>query len=64
MKLPWRSARASAFSQPVRVGVLSVGYVDDRRDDPVDSRRGTYNSLDLGVCPAFASETDYFVCWA
>ena len=49
------------LSQPVRVGVFSVGYVDDRRDDPVDSRRGTYNSLDLGVASKlFASETDYF----
>lgn len=48
------------LSQPVRVGVFSVGYVDDRRDDPVDSRRGTYNSLDLGVASKlFASETDY-----
>ena len=49
------------LSQPVRVGVFSVGYVDDRRDDPVDSRRGTYNSLDLGVASKiFASGTDYF----
>jgi outer membrane translocation and assembly module TamA len=49
------------LSQPVRVGVLSAGYVDDRRDDPVDSHRGTYNSLDLGVASkVFASETDYF----
>jgi outer membrane protein insertion porin family len=49
------------LSQPVRVGVFSVGYVDDRRDDPIDSRRGTYNSLDLGVASKiFASGTDYF----
>jgi outer membrane translocation and assembly module TamA len=49
------------LSQAVRVGVFSVGYVDDRRDDPVDSHRGTYNSLDLGLASKiFASETDYF----
>jgi outer membrane protein assembly complex protein YaeT len=49
------------LSQPVRVGVFSVGYVDDRRDDPVDSHRGTYNSLDLGVASRiFGSQTDYF----
>jgi outer membrane protein assembly complex protein YaeT len=49
------------LAQPVRVGVFSVGYVDDRRDDPVDSRRGTYNSLDLGLASKiFASGTDYF----
>jgi outer membrane protein assembly factor BamA len=49
------------LSQPVKVGVFSVGYVDDRRDDPVDSRRGTYNSLELGLASKiFASGTDYF----
>ena len=49
------------LSQTVRVGVFSVGYVDDRRDDPVDSHRGTYNSLDLGVASRiFGSQTDYF----
>ncbi|MGQ9635220.1 MAG: POTRA domain-containing protein [Bryobacteraceae bacterium] len=48
------------LSQPVRVGVFSASYVDDRRDDPIDSSRGTYNSLDLGVAlRLFVSETDY-----
>jgi len=48
------------LSQPVRVGVFSASYVDDRRDDPIDSSRGTYNSLDLGVASRlFVSETDY-----
>jgi outer membrane protein assembly complex protein YaeT len=49
------------LSQPVRVGVLSVSYLDDRRDDPVDSHRGTYNSLDLGTASRiFGSQTNYF----
>ena len=49
------------LSQPVRVGVFSTSYLDDRRDDPVDSRRGTYNSLDLGLASKYlGSETDYF----
>ncbi|MCC7176571.1 MAG: BamA/TamA family outer membrane protein [Bryobacterales bacterium] len=49
------------LSQPVRVGVFSASYLDDRRDDPSDSRRGTYNSLDLGVATrALGSQTDYF----
>ena len=49
------------LSQPVRVGVFSISYADDRRDDPTDSHKGTYNSLDLGVASKyFASETDYF----
>lgn len=48
------------LSQPVRVGVFSAAYVDDRRDDPADSTRGTYNSVDLGVASKmFGSETDY-----
>ncbi|RPI12493.1 MAG: hypothetical protein EHM65_05915, partial [Acidobacteriales bacterium] len=49
------------LSQPVRVGALSAAYVDDRRDDPTDSRRGTYNSLDIRTASKyFGSETDYF----
>ncbi len=49
------------LSQPVRVGVISASYLDDRRDDPIDSHRGTYNSLDLGVATRLlTSETDYF----
>ncbi len=49
------------LSQPVRVGVLSASYLDDRRDDPADSHRGTYNSLDLGIASKiFGSQTDYF----
>jgi len=42
------------------VGALSASYVDDRRDDPADSRRGTYNSVDLSAASRiFGSETDY-----
>lgn len=48
------------LAQPVRVGVFSASYVDDRRNDPTDSSRGTYNSFDLGVASrVFVSETDY-----
>jgi outer membrane protein insertion porin family len=43
------------------VGVLSAAYVDDRRDDPVDSHKGIYNSVDVGAASKiFGSETDYF----
>ncbi len=37
------------LSQPVRVGILSVGWVLDRRDDPVDPHKGVYNTIDIGV---------------
>jgi outer membrane protein assembly complex protein YaeT len=55
------SALIPLLSQPVRVGLLSTAYVDDRRDDPIDSRRGTYNSLDLGAASKyFGSQANYF----
>lgn len=48
------------LTQPARVGVLAATYVDDRRDDPTDSHRGTYNSLDLGYAARpFGSQTDF-----
>ncbi|MCC6536735.1 MAG: BamA/TamA family outer membrane protein, partial [Bryobacterales bacterium] len=48
------------FSQAVRVGILSMTLFQDYRDDPIDSRRGYYNSVDFGYASkAFASQTDY-----
>ena len=48
------------LSQPVLVGVFSATIVQDRRDDPIDSHRGTYNSLDLALASgAFGSQTGY-----
>lgn len=48
------------LSQPVRVGIPSGTYVDDRRDDPTDSHKGTYNSLDFGVAAKpFGSQADF-----
>ncbi len=36
-------------TQPVRIGSVSGGVIQDRRDDPVDSHKGYYNTLDLGI---------------
>ncbi len=48
------------LSQPVRVGVYSMSFIQDRRDDPVNSHRGIYNTIDVGIAlPQFASQTDY-----
>jgi outer membrane protein insertion porin family len=48
------------FSVPVRVGIASATFIQDRRDDPIDSRRGYYNSIDAGLASkAFLSETDF-----
>ncbi len=48
------------LSQPVRVGMLSGTYIDDRRDNPLDAHSGTHNTLDLGMASkAFGSEVAY-----
>jgi len=49
------------YSRPVRVGIVSGTLFQDHRDDPIDSKRGYYNSVDIGLASkAFASQTDYF----
>jgi outer membrane protein assembly factor BamA len=48
------------LSQPDRTGAVSVSFFQDRRDDPINSHRGYYNSLDLGLSlRAFGSVTDF-----
>ncbi len=48
------------LSQPVRVGILSGTYIDDRRDNPLDAHAGTHNTLDLGLASkAFGSQVAY-----
>jgi outer membrane protein insertion porin family len=48
------------FSQPVRLGIVSASFVQDKRDDPVDSRRGTYNTIDFGFAGSyFGSQSDF-----
>lgn len=34
------------FSQPVQLGTFSTTFIQDRRDDPVDARRGVWNTID------------------
>jgi len=47
-------------SQAVRVGLLSGSLVQDRRDDPLESRRGIYNTIDIGLAAgATGSEADF-----
>ena len=37
-----------------------MSFVQDRRDNPTDTRRGIYNTVDVGIAlPQFGSETDY-----
>jgi outer membrane protein assembly complex protein YaeT len=48
------------LSQPVRVGQASIAFIRDRRDDPLDPRRGVYSSADLGLATkALASQSNF-----
>lgn len=48
------------YSQPVKTIAISSSLIQDRRDDPIDSRTGYYNTLDFGYAPKFASaSTNY-----
>jgi outer membrane protein assembly complex protein YaeT len=48
------------LSQPVRVGLLSGSLAQDRRDDPLDTKRGIYNTLDLGLAGKFTFSKSSF----
>lgn len=49
------------LAQPVRLGILSATFIQDRRDDPIDSKRGIYSSVDVGVASGYlGSQSNYF----
>lgn len=37
------------LSQPVRVGMVALTLIQDRRDNPTDTHRGVYNTMDTAV---------------
>ncbi|PYT12080.1 MAG: hypothetical protein DMG59_24615, partial [Acidobacteria bacterium] len=46
------------LSQPERTGQVSLAFIQDRRDDPINSHRGIYNTVDAGIAlKQFGSET-------
>jgi outer membrane protein assembly complex protein YaeT len=48
------------LSQPDRAGLVAISFVQDRRDDPTDSKRGMLNTVDTALAwKGFGSETDY-----
>jgi len=48
------------LSQPVRLGLLSFNVIQDRRDDPLDPRKGVYNTLNVDFAEhIFGSERDF-----
>ena len=48
------------YSRAVRVGMPTITYLRDTRDDPLSSTKGTYNTFDLGVASGyFGSEANF-----
>jgi outer membrane protein insertion porin family len=48
------------YSQPVRIGLASANLIQDRRDDPTDARRGTFNTFDVGLASdIFGSQSSF-----
>src|SRR5581483_11255137 len=48
------------LSQPVRVGALSTSIIHDRRENPIDPRRGIYETAYIALAAApLASQTGY-----
>ena len=39
--------------QPVRIGILSATFTQDRRDNPSDPHKGMYNTADIGIAGGF-----------
>lgn len=47
-------------SQRDRTGIVSMTFIQDRRDDPINSHRGIYNTIDAGVAlKQLGSETEF-----
>jgi outer membrane protein assembly complex protein YaeT len=48
------------LAQSVRVGIASFNIIHDRRDDPVDPRKGIYSTLDVALAArALGSQTSF-----
>ncbi len=50
-----------ALSQPVRIGILSASYIQDRRDNPSDAHHGFWNTIDAGLAGNFFGSQRNFV---
>jgi outer membrane protein assembly factor BamA len=44
----------------VRSSMLSVSFIRDTRDKPLDAHRGSFQTLDLGISPKMIGSTDNF----
>jgi outer membrane protein assembly complex protein YaeT len=49
------------LSQPTQTGLLGFSFIRDRRDDPANSRRGTYTTLDASSALGFLASRNEFL---
>ena len=48
------------LSAPVRVGIPSLSYIRDKRDNPIDSHKGSFTTGDFGTATSWlGSETNF-----
>ena len=48
------------LSRSVQLGIIGATFIQDRRDDPIDSRRGIYNTVDVGLASgALGSQSQF-----
>lgn len=48
------------LSQPDHTGLVSMTFIQDRRDDPINSHRGYYNTIDAGIAlRTLGSQTEF-----
>ncbi|HET8547354.1 MAG TPA: BamA/TamA family outer membrane protein [Bryobacteraceae bacterium] len=48
------------LSQPVKLGIVGGTFIQDRRDDPSDARKGIYNTIDTALASnLFGSRTSF-----
>jgi len=48
------------FVQAARVGFVSGGFIRDKRDDPLESSRGSYSAIEAALASGiFGSQTEY-----
>ncbi|HWR49860.1 MAG TPA: POTRA domain-containing protein [Bryobacteraceae bacterium] len=48
-------------SQPVRIGMLSTSFINDRRDDPAMTNKGIYTTVDAGLASKWLVSRRNFV---
>lgn len=48
------------YSQPVRIAMPSFTWIHDKRDNPIDTHKGSYSFADLGIATtALGSQADF-----